>query len=242
MRKDDFPEDIMIKTILWDIDGTILDFVAAEKVAIRKCFDIFGLGECDDAMLADYSAINEKYWQRLERGEMSKPEILVGRFIDFFKKYGIDANLAQAFNDEYQKRQGDQVFFCPQAMEILVYIRDELGLKQYAVTNGTKTAQQHKLETSGLDKIFEKVFISEDIGYEKPAHEFFEHVYQEISDFESKREIMIIGDSLTSDIKGGVQEGLVTCWYNPDHKPNVSGLKFEYEIAQLGEIEAILCK
>ena len=79
----------MIKVILWDIDGTLLDFLAAEKAAIRACFSKFGLGECTDEMLGRYSKINRSYWEKLERGEMSKAEILVNRFRDFFLLEGI---------------------------------------------------------------------------------------------------------------------------------------------------------
>ena len=74
----------MIKTLLWDIDGTLLDFSKAEEYGIRKCFEVFSLGECTDEMLKDYSKINRSYWERLERGELTKSEVLVGRFCEFF--------------------------------------------------------------------------------------------------------------------------------------------------------------
>ena len=104
----------MIKVILWDIDGTLLNFEEAEKHAIRACFAQFGLGECTDSMLADYSAINRVFWQKLERGEMTKPEILIGRFTTFFEKYGLDTSCAPAFNAQYQISLGDTVMLQPQ--------------------------------------------------------------------------------------------------------------------------------
>ena len=101
----------MIKVILWDIDGTLLDFEAAEKAAIGQCFASHNMGECTDEMLKRYSAINRKYWEALEKGTMSKPEILVGRFREFFETEGLPVEHAESFNAEYQVRLGDTVCF-----------------------------------------------------------------------------------------------------------------------------------
>ena len=98
--------------ILWDVDGTLLNFLEAEKAAIRSLFLEFGLGECSDEMLRRYSVINRKYWNRLERREMTKQQILVGRFEEFFAAEGIDPSLSERFNEAYQVRLGDTVVFC----------------------------------------------------------------------------------------------------------------------------------
>lgn len=98
--------------VLWDVDGTLLDFVAAEKAAIQSLFQEFGLGRCTDGMLARYSEINREYWRKLERGEMSKQQILVKRFEDFFREEGLDVSLGEAFNAAYQVRLGDTIVFC----------------------------------------------------------------------------------------------------------------------------------
>ena len=126
------------KYLLWDIDGTVLDFLAAEKAAIQALFPKFGLGECTDEMVERYSEINVKYWQALERNEMTKPEILVGRYREFFETEGIDPSLAEAFNDAYQPALGDTVVFCDDCNEILKKLKGEYVL--VAVTNGTKAA------------------------------------------------------------------------------------------------------
>ena len=76
----------MITTILWDVDATLLDFLAAEKAAIKKLFQEFDLGECTDEMIRRYSKINRSYWEQLECGELTKPEVLVGRFREFFER------------------------------------------------------------------------------------------------------------------------------------------------------------
>lgn len=226
-----------IRVVLWDIDGTLLDFQVAEKHAIRACFSKFGLGECTDELLRDYVEINAGYWRRLEQGELTKAQVLVGRFEEFFGKNGIDTAVAQAFNEEYQIRLGDTICFCRNALETIKTLRGRV--LQYAVTNGTKTAQERKIAGSGLDKLLEGVFISEIIGTEKPMKGFFDRVFQEIGAYE-KDEMMIVGDSLTSDIQGGINAGIVTCWYNPDGMERPEGLRIDHEIRDIKEILRIV--
>lgn len=227
----------MIKVILWDVDGTLLDFKQAEYAAIKKCFEIFELGECTDEMIARYSAINRNYWEKLERGEITKQEVLVNRFAEFFEKENIKTDCASEFNMEYQKWLGETICFCDNSFELLQSLKGRV--KQYAVTNGTKAAQDRKLQKSGLIDIFDGVFISEVVGIEKPGIGFFEHVWEKIGAYE-KEEIMIVGDSLTSDMQGGNNAGIVCCWYNPKGMGNNTDLKIEYEIDDLQKIVGIL--
>lgn len=226
-----------IKVVLWDIDGTLLNFKAAEKVAIRKCFEICEMGECTDEMIERYSEINHKYWKRLELGEMTKPEILVGRFREFFEVEGLDVSKAEAFNDAYQVRLGDTICFEDHALDVIVELKGKVA--QYAVTNGTKVAQTRKLANSGLDLLLDDVFISDVIGVEKPMQGFFEAVWAKIGTYE-KDEVIIVGDSLTSDMQGGVNQGIITCWYNPNELENTANLSLDYEIKDLKEVLEIL--
>ena len=227
----------MIKAVLWDVDGTLLDFLAAERAAIRTCFSLFGLGECTDGMLEEYSRINVRWWQALERGERTKPEILVGRFTEFFGRYGIDPAAAVPFNEEYQIRLGDTIVFPDGALETVRALKGRV--LQCAVTNGTKTAQQRKLRRSGLGTLLDRVFISEDIGVEKPAAGFFDAVFDSLGDV-SREEAVIVGDSLTSDIRGGLNAGIRTVWYNPWGRTAPEDMPIDYEIRSLREVEAIL--
>ena len=227
----------MIKVILWDVDGTLLDFVKAEYAAIRKCFEVFRLGECTDEMIARYSVINRGYWERLERGEVTKPEVLVGRFRDFFASEGIETDCAEAFNKEYQVRLGDTICFCDDSYHLVKGLRGKV--KQYAVTNGTKVAQDKKLKKSSLDQLFDDIFISEEIGMEKPHSGFFHYVWDKIGEYESN-EVLIVGDSLTSDMQGGNNAGILCCWYNPTGKENNTGLRIDYEINDLQKILDII--
>lgn len=226
-----------IKVVLWDIDGTLLNFEAAERAAIRQCFLLFGLGECTDSMLQAYSAINRGYWQRLEKGEISKPEVLEGRFRDFFEKYGLDTSIAPKFNAEYQVRLGDTVCFHRHGLETVQACKGRV--LQYAVTNGTKIAQDRKLKNSGLIHLLDGVFISDVIGIEKPSVGFFDEVFRAIGKYE-KSEMMIVGDSLTSDMQGGINAEIITCWYNPEKKENISGLKLDYVIDDLEQVLDII--
>ena len=229
----------MIKVILWDIDATILDFLAAEEAAIRFCFHKHGLGECSDEMLARYSVINKRYWEMLERGEMSKAEILVNRFKEFFASEGIETDCAEDFNTSYQVALGDTICFRDNGYELVEKLKD--SYKQYVVTNGTYIAQERKLRKSGIGELVEEAFISDLIGYEKPAIEFFDHVFKKIGHYE-KDEVIIVGDSLTSDMKGGNNAGIICCWYNPNHLENNKDVHIDYEIDHLWQLEEILKK
>lgn len=227
----------MIKVLLWDIDGTLLNFLEAEKVAIRSCFDKFELGICTDEMLSRYSKINRKYWEKLERKEMTKPEILVGRFREFFCEYGLNTDCAEAFNEEYQVRLGDTICFNDNGYELVKSLQGKV--RQFAVTNGTYVAQSRKLALSGLGELFEDVFISDQIGYEKPDERFFDVVWERIGECRQD-EVMIIGDSLTSDMQGGNNVGILCCWYNPEKVENTKGLRIDHEIQDLQVIPSLL--
>ncbi len=227
----------MIKVILWDMDATLLDFQAAEMAAIRSCFEKFGLGECTEEMIERYSLINRRYWEMLERGEMSKQEILVNRFCDFFAAESIETDCESEFNSSYQVALGDTICFRDQADELLVKLKERY--RQFIVTNGTYVAQERKLKRSGIGELVEDAFISDLIGFEKPSREFFDYVLNKIGPYE-KEEIMIVGDSLTSDMQGGNQAGILCCWYNPAHLENTKSIRIDHEIDHLWQIEEIL--
>ena len=227
----------MIKIILWDIDGTLLDFHAAERKAIKTLFAQFDLGECTDEMIQRYVTINRSYWERLERGEVTKPRVLVGRFEDFFCSEGIDTSIASEFNEAYQLSLGDTIVFCDDSYNIVRSLKGKV--KQYAVSNGTVVAQTKKLRLSGLGELFDGVYLSEDLGVEKPNVEFFNQVFANIEPM-NEEEVIIVGDSLTSDICGGNNAGIITCWYNPSNTAHNGDYKIDYEITDLHQIYDIL--
>lgn len=225
------------KYLLWDIDGTILDFEVAEQTSIRSLFDKFNLGKCSEEMLKHYSKINKQYWQALERGEMTKDKILVERFAEFFSKEGLDSGIATEFNKEYQLALGDTIVFHDDAIDIIE--NQKKTCKIVIVTNGTAIAQKKKLEQSGLDNMVDHIFISEIVGFEKPSIKFFEKVFSEVG-ITDLSQALIIGDSLTSDMQGGYNIGIDTCWYNPKGTKNDSPLAPTHIIKNLHELDSII--
>lgn len=227
----------MITTILWDVDGTLLSFTEAEKAAIQACFRYFGLPECTDEMVARYSGINARYWERMELGEITKARVLRGRFEEFFAAEGVAFSDIDAFNAEYQVRLGDTICYIDDSFELVKRLRGRV--RQYGVTNGTVLAQEKKLRRSGFGELFDGVFISGRIGVEKPGRGFFDHVFAHIPPC-APDEVMIVGDSLTSDMRGGAAAGIVTCWYNPKGLPNDKGVRVDHELRDLRDVEKLL--
>ena len=221
-----------INVILWDVDGTLLDFSAAERRALEDCFRSFQMGPCTPELLARYSQINRTYWRRLERGELTKPQVLLGRFEEFFAQEGLNCRDIPAFNQEYQLRLGDTVVFRDDAGSLVARLKGRV--RQYAVTNGTRVAQERKLSRSGLDRMLDGVFISEIVGTEKPGAAFFDAVFSQIGPC-CRDEVMIVGDSLTSDMQGGRSAGILCCWYNPLGEPRPADPRIDYDIRELGE-------
>ena len=223
----------MITTILWDVDGTLLDFNAAERAAIRTLFAEFGLGECTDEMLARYSVINSGFWQRLERNELTKAQILTERFVQFFSEYGIDTRIVPEFNARYQLTLGDTIVYRDDSLNVIKALKGKV--RQYVVSNGTVAAQTKKLKRSKIGELMDGVFLSEELGIEKPNAGFFEKVFAVIRPADLS-EVMIVGDSLTSDISGGMNAGIRTCWYDPERKPDPADCRIDYVIHDLHEL------
>lgn len=231
----------MIRAVLWDVDGTLLDFAAAEEAAIRKGFCHFGLGEISDEKLAEYAALNTRYWKRLEKGEITRQQVLVGRFEEFFAANGWDPGLAAAFNDLYQENLGETAIYMDHGREIVESLKGKV--LQLAITNGSLIAQKKKLALSGLDQLFDGIYISEEIGHDKPSMEFFQPVLkrltEELGDY-TMDEILVVGDSLTSDMKGAEAIGAIAVWFDPEGRPVPEGIR--YRIRSLKELPEILAQ
>ena len=226
-----------INVILWDVDGTLLDFSAAERRALEDCFRSFQMCPCTPELLARYSQINRTYWRRLERGELTKPQVLLGRFEEFFAQEGLNCRDIPAFNQEYQLRLGDTVVFRDDAGSLVARLKGRV--RQYAVTNGTRVDQERKLSRSGRDRMLDGIFIAEMVGTEKPGAAFFDAVFSQIGPC-CRDEVMIVGDSLTSDMQGGRSAGILCCWYNPLGEPRPADPRIDYDIRDLRQVEQTL--
>ena len=140
-----------IKYILWDIDGTLIDFNYAEKEGLKLCFDKYGLGELTEEILNKYKEINHGYWKRFEKGEITKKETMEKRFTDLFNIYGVDTSIVEKFNEDYQISMGNVARLNPNGKDVVLKLKEKY--RQYAATNGTIEAQNRKLSISGLNKI-----------------------------------------------------------------------------------------
>ena len=201
--------------LLFDLDNTILDFNSGERAALSAALSCFGI-EPDEEILSVYHRINVKYWEMLERGELTRSEVLEKRFDELFEVRGINSCTGKEAQLVYGKHLGEQHDFMPGAEKLLeeIYRKNDL----YIVSNGCTEIQASRIADSGLEKYFKDFFISEKIGYDKPDVRFFDYCFANIPDFSADRAV-IIGDSLTSDIKGGKNAGIATCWFNPGKKP-----------------------
>ena len=221
--------------VLFDADATLFDFKKSEHSAVIDCLRFAGLPVTDE-VIAKYSEINDGYWKKLERGEVTRGQLFVARWRDLMKFYGFDFD-AQIIADLYPQKLAEKGFLIKGAEEICQALYGKVKL--YIVTNGFARVQHGRFDKSPLRKYFDEMFISEEVGAEKPSVTYFEAVFSKIPDFD-KEKALIIGDSLTSDIKGGIAAGIDTCWYNPKDLPAPENLPITYVINKLSEIESIV--
>lgn len=227
----------MYKYLFLDLDETILDFKKAEHVAVSKVFRKYGVDPTDE-IIALYSRVNVEHWERLERGELTRDEVKVGRFAETFRRLGLEID-ADAFAKEYEELLGIGHYFLPGAEEAVHSLAKKYRL--FLASNGTASVQQGRMTSAGLYPFFEQCFISEEIGANKPSIEYFRAAFSRIPDFDPKYALMV-GDSLTSDIRGGNNAGIATCWVNRNGAPRREGIHVDYEITALSELEGLLEK
>ena len=222
-------------TILFDADATLFDFKRSERDAVIACLSFAGLPTTDD-VVKKYSEINDRYWKMLERGEITKAQLFIARWkdlLDFFS-FDFDAGLIA---DMYPKQLAEFGYLIDGAEDICKTLYGKARL--YIVTNGFARVQHGRFDKSPIRQYFDDMFISEEIGAEKPSIEYFEKVFSKIPDFNREKAI-IIGDSLTSDIKGGINAGIDTCWYDPQGKPAPEGMNITYTVMRLSDIKDII--
>lgn len=226
----------MYKLVLIDADNTLFDYNKAEAYALENSLKDFGFNRDFNQIRQDYNVINKKLWLLLEKGGITKDELSEKRFKQLFEKYDLDIP-PKDFSQKYLAYLGQSNFLMKDAQELIQYLYENYQV--IIVTNGIKDVQYSRLEKSTIKDYNHGVVVSEDIGISKPDPAFFEHALK-LANHKDKNDVIIIGDSLSSDIKGGINFGIDTCWFNFDKSDSDDGLNPTYTIYQLKEIYDIL--
>ncbi len=224
----------MLEFLFIDLDDTILDFQKAEHIALKKTLQEFGL-EPTAPTCARYSQINREHWEALERKELTREQVLVGRFATLFREKGVQTDATMCART-YENNLSIGHYFLPGAREAVESLAKKYKL--YLASNGTKKVQDSRLRSADIGNFFQDIFISQDVGADKPSALYFERCFARIPGFDPKK-AMIVGDSLSSDIRGGINAGIATCWVNPNHK-DPKNIKPDYEIESLSQLEGLL--
>jgi YjjG family noncanonical pyrimidine nucleotidase len=221
--------------LLFDADHTLFDFNKSEYLALKSALEELGCPSTD-AHIERYSDINVKYWKMLERGEIDKISLKLARFVEFGREFGFE-DKAEALSDLYMENLAHESHLFNGALELVAKLSESYRL--FIITNGVKSTQDGRFGVSPITKYFEKIFISEVVGAEKPSIEFFDAVANGIEGFDKSR-ALVIGDSLSSDIKGAINSKIDCIWYNPMKKSAPEGWDITYTVSNFDEILDIL--
>jgi len=195
---------------LFDADGTLFDFERTAAAALEQTFVDFKTAY-DPAFLDLYRAIDERLWEALERGELSRSHLHVKRFADLLDSVGVDHD-AEAFADRYLEHVGQGTDLIEGAEHVISDLANRVHLA--LITNGFAAVQKSRFARSPLTRLFETIVISEEVGATKPDPAIFDEAFRRMGS-PAKSDVLMIGDSLTADIRGGIDYGIDTCWFNP---------------------------
>ncbi len=231
--------------ILLDADGTLYDFDASEELSVKESLEFAGI-PCDSDTVALYHEINDREWKALERGETTRDKLKVERFAKLMAALDPDKvksnKTPKDISDFYLEALSRKSILFSESEKVCRELSKDFDL--YIVTNGTTSVQKGRFSRSPITKYIKKAFISDEMGYDKPAIEFFNIVFDELGITDkNKHRVLLVGDSLSSDIKGGINAGLDTCWFNPNGKDGgdvsplytIKSLNELYEICYSGE-------
>ncbi len=235
----------MIKVVLLDIDNTLLDFDAYISTSLKEGFERFGLGYFDEGRMEIFKTENRRIWHELELGKLTYGELLKTRFNRIFALMGVDFD-GEVFEKHFKDRLYDCAIPVDGAFELLEHLKGRYTL--CVASNGPVGQQINRLKISGMLDYFKHLFISEGIGTQKPSAGFFDHCMREINaarategaDPLEKDEVMMVGDSLSSDIKGACGYGIPCIFYDRSGKGDTKGLCPDYTVKNLTDICDIL--
>lgn len=224
--------------ILFDADDTLFDYTAAEGYALSHAFQQHELA-CDDDVIESYRRINQQLWNELEQGLITIDALRVERFTRLWAEHSMSVAVhPNDFSADYLRHLSAGAFLIDGA----VVLCNELLAKGYrlaVITNGFKEVQFGRIGRSELSDAFEHIIVSEDAGVQKPSAGIFDYAFDKLN-IRDKSKVLIVGDSLSSDIRGGFLYGIDTCWFNPAGKLNTTDIQPTYEISKLSELIAIL--
>ncbi|MCF6271471.1 MAG: YjjG family noncanonical pyrimidine nucleotidase [Melioribacteraceae bacterium] len=224
------------KTILFDADGTLYDFDKAAVEALKSSFNKYEIGWTAQRFEI-YKEVNKKIWNDFEKGLITTKEIKTERFKRFFDVIGVVNIDSLQFSKDYLEFLSQNNYLLDGAKDIVEWCSEKFEL--VIVTNGLASVQNPRLKKSELREYFKYIIISEEIGFAKPKREIFDYAFELLNN-PSKEGVIIIGDNLTSDIKGGVDYGIDTCWFNPKKAKNNSEVIPTHEISKLDELRKLL--
>lgn len=221
--------------LLFDADHTLLDFDKSAEESLHLTLDEFGFAVKDHAFQI-YREINGRCWREFEEGRITRDQLIRKRFELFFERYGINHDPLQ-FHHAYLSKLPLKPYLLDGARDLLDSLseRCSLGL----ITNGLKEVQRPRLNSARLEHYFRVIAISGEIGYAKPDHAYFHHVHVEMGQ-PARDRVLVIGDNLHSDIKGGVDFGFHTCWFNPGRELVNSSINPHFQISRLEEVLALI--
>ena len=223
------------KILLFDLDDTLLDFGANEADSLSRLFQQHGYA-FSDAVFQTYTSINKQLWSDYEKGKIALDEVLNSRFSETLLRLGFVGNGCD-WENQYRELLGNGCQLIEGAYEVCQSLYKSHRL--FVITNGVTQTQTKRLKQSRLYEFFEEVFDSQSIGFQKPSKEFFDYVIGHIENF-NLDEALIIGDSLNTDIKGGVRAGIDTCWFNRKSQKGSAEIKSTYTITNLAELYDIV--
>lgn len=220
------------RAILLDVDGTLLDFDQSEAQSMRAVLAHYGF-EPRQEYLDLYHEINSRAWSAFERGEITKDRLVCQRFVDFFGKLGKNVDGAEA-EALYRGLLDQSAILIDGAVDLCAWLQPRFEL--YVVTNGTSSTQYKRLAASGLARFMKDIFVSEDAGSQKPQKAYFDYCFSRMENPDPEQ-MLLVGDSLHSDILGGIQAGIHTCWFNPAGREREPGICPTMEIHRLLELK-----
>ena len=219
------------KIFLFDLDETLLDFHASEKIALEKVLRVNGLSFSDDVYTA-FKTYNKSLWKELEKGTINREELFIKRFVYIFSQCEGDSSKLEPLkvNSDFIRTMSENGVLIEGSLELLKKIKEEIAdCRIYIVTNGATINAKGRISSTGLDKYIDGIFVSEDMGVNKPSKEYFDMVLESINQPASA--CIVIGDSLSSDMLGAKNASMASVWFKPEG--DIESAVKEYDIDYL---------